>query len=221
MGRSSRERGSPHHHDGTGCRRRPYSPWGWTCWLLAYRRAGKGGDPGWGVVFVHLPASRRGAPRDPHTLSCAPTHPIDERVLYQPLSYRPSTRRCEASDRLPLHANAQPWPSHLRTIGGLLAAGVAPSAGAPPELRLALPCLHTCRASLSEPPPARPALRLEEVYLVYTAEKNRGLALRLHLLLILAWVVATLKTVSQAADAYAQYALRGGGWGRARQGRVV
>ena len=51
--------------------------------------------------------------------------------------------------------------------------------------------------------PALPC-RLEEVYLVYTAEKNRGLTLRLHFLFILAWLVAALKTVSQASDAYAQ-----------------
>jgi hypothetical protein len=42
------------------------------------------------------------------------------------------------------------------------------------------------------------------VYLVYTAEKNRGLTLRLHFLFILGWLVAALKTVSQAFDAYAQ-----------------
>lgn len=46
--------------------------------------------------------------------------------------------------------------------------------------------------------------RLEDVYLVYMAEKNRGLTLRLHFLFIMAWLVAALKTVSQASDAYAQ-----------------
>ena len=44
--------------------------------------------------------------------------------------------------------------------------------------------------------------RLEEVFLVYTAEKNRGLTLRLHYLLAAAWAVGALKTVSQAAHTY-------------------
>lgn len=57
-----------------------------------------------------------------------------------------------------------------------------------------------CRESLCAPVDSR----LEEVYLVYTAEKNRGLTLRLHFLFILGWLVAALKTVSQAFDAYAQ-----------------
>jgi len=43
---------------------------------------------------------------------------------------------------------------------------------------------------------------LEHVYLVYTAEKNRGLTLRLHLMLMAAWAVGSLKTVSQALYAY-------------------
>ncbi|KAL4457441.1 hypothetical protein ABPG75_012306 [Micractinium tetrahymenae] len=45
------------------------------------------------------------------------------------------------------------------------------------------------------------APRLEEVYLVYTSEKNRGLTLRLHFMLIAAWAVGAAKTVAQAAHA--------------------
>ncbi len=48
---------------------------------------------------------------------------------------------------------------------------------------------------------------LEPVYLVYTAEKNRGLTLRLHLMLMAAWAVGALKTVSQASYAYRQTGL--------------
>ena len=43
---------------------------------------------------------------------------------------------------------------------------------------------------------------MEEVYLVYTAEKNRGLTLRLHTMLIAAWAAGALKTVGQAMQAY-------------------
>ncbi|KAL4440994.1 hypothetical protein ABPG77_010425 [Micractinium sp. CCAP 211/92] len=43
------------------------------------------------------------------------------------------------------------------------------------------------------------APRLENVYLVYTSEKNRGLTLRLHFMLITAWAVGAAKTVTQAA----------------------
>lgn len=50
-------------------------------------------------------------------------------------------------------------------------------------------------------PPACPR-RLEPVYMVYTAEKNRDLTLRLHVMLIAAWAVGALKTVSQALYAY-------------------
>jgi hypothetical protein len=46
------------------------------------------------------------------------------------------------------------------------------------------------------------ARRLEPLFLVYTAEKNRGLNLRLHFLLVAAWAVGSLKTVSQIAHAY-------------------
>lgn len=42
---------------------------------------------------------------------------------------------------------------------------------------------------------------MEEVYLVYTSEKNRGLTLRLHFMLIAAWAVGALKTVTQAVHA--------------------
>ena len=49
-----------------------------------------------------------------------------------------------------------------------------------------------------------PRCRLEKVYLIYAAEKNRGLTLRLHLLFTLGWLVATLKTVAQAFDAYGE-----------------
>ena len=42
------------------------------------------------------------------------------------------------------------------------------------------------------------------MYLVYTAEKNRGLTLRLHFMLIVAWAVGALKTVSQGLYAYKQ-----------------
>ena len=45
---------------------------------------------------------------------------------------------------------------------------------------------------------------MEDVFLVYTAEKNRGLTLRLHFMLIAAWAVGALKTVSQAAYVYRQ-----------------
>ncbi|PSC69024.1 putative leucine-rich repeat receptor kinase [Micractinium conductrix] len=45
------------------------------------------------------------------------------------------------------------------------------------------------------------AARLEEVYLVYTSEKNRGLTLRLHFMLIAAWAVGALKTVTQTVYA--------------------
>eukprot|EP00887_Chlorella_sp_A99_P002798 scaffold6.g2798.t1 len=41
--------------------------------------------------------------------------------------------------------------------------------------------------------------RLEEVYLVYTAEKNRGLTLRLHYMVAAAWAVGCVKTLAQAA----------------------
>ena len=40
--------------------------------------------------------------------------------------------------------------------------------------------------------------------MVYTAEKNRGLTLRLHYMLIAAWVVGALKTASQGAAAFAE-----------------
>jgi hypothetical protein len=46
------------------------------------------------------------------------------------------------------------------------------------------------------------ATRLEEVYLVYTAEKNRGLTLRLHFMLVAAWAVGALKTLSQLMLAF-------------------
>ena len=49
--------------------------------------------------------------------------------------------------------------------------------------------------------PPLPLPRLEEVYLVYTAEKNRGLTLRLHYMLATAWAVGSLKTVAQAVFA--------------------
>lgn len=50
----------------------------------------------------------------------------------------------------------------------------------------------------------RCACRLEEVYLVYTSEKNRGLTLRLHFMLIAAWAVGALKTLTQCAYAFQQ-----------------
>ena len=40
------------------------------------------------------------------------------------------------------------------------------------------------------------------MYLVYTAEKNRGLTLRLHFMLTAAWAVGALKTISQVLYAY-------------------
>ena len=57
--------------------------------------------------------------------------------------------------------------------------------------------------NLSLTPPSPPP-SLEPVYLVYTAEKNRGLTLRLHFMLVAAWAVGALKTVSQALYAYKQ-----------------
>ena len=51
-------------------------------------------------------------------------------------------------------------------------------------------------------PPSLSTCSLEPVYLVYTAEKNRGLTLRLHFMLIAAWAVGALKTVSQGLYAY-------------------
>lgn len=39
---------------------------------------------------------------------------------------------------------------------------------------------------------------------MYTSEKNRGLTLRLHFMLIAAWAVGALKTVTQSAYAYKQ-----------------
>lgn len=50
----------------------------------------------------------------------------------------------------------------------------------------------------------RPPCSLEEVYLVYTSEKNRGLTLRLHFMLIAAWAVGALKTVTQTVYAVQQ-----------------
>jgi hypothetical protein len=38
--------------------------------------------------------------------------------------------------------------------------------------------------------------------MVYTSEKNRGLTLRLHFMLLVVWAVGMLKTLSQAAYAY-------------------
>ena len=52
--------------------------------------------------------------------------------------------------------------------------------------------------------PLAPPRRLEEVYLVYTSEKNRGLTLRLHFMLIAAWAVGALKTVTQSVYAFQQ-----------------
>ena len=46
--------------------------------------------------------------------------------------------------------------------------------------------------------------RLEEVYLVYTSEKNRGLTLRLHSMLIVAWAVGAVKTAMQCLHAHQQ-----------------
>ena len=60
--------------------------------------------------------------------------------------------------------------------------------------------LHNSR----HPPLPPPLHSLEPVYLVYTAEKNRGLTLRLHFMLIAAWAVGALKTISQAMFAYKQ-----------------
>ena len=71
---------------------------------------------------------------------------------------------------------------------------VAPSHRAPPPPRRS--------AEPSTRNPLAPLGRLEDVFLVYTAEKNRGLTLRLHYLLAAAWAVGALKTVSQAAYAY-------------------
>lgn len=42
------------------------------------------------------------------------------------------------------------------------------------------------------------------MYLVYTSEKNRGLTLRLHFMLTVAWAVGALKTVTQSLHAYQQ-----------------
>lgn len=61
--------------------------------------------------------------------------------------------------------------------------------------------LRLLPASLHPHPCAR---RLEDVYLVYTAEKNRGLTLRLHFMLVAAWAVGALKTLSQSVHAYQQ-----------------
>ena len=57
------------------------------------------------------------------------------------------------------------------------------------------------------PSPASRSLRLEEVYLVYTSEKNRGLTLRLHFMLTVAWAVGALKTITQSLHAYQQCVL--------------
>ena len=66
-----------------------------------------------------------------------------------------------------------------------------------------VPCC-SAREPLVTPPPPLPTLRLEEVYLVYTAEKNRGLTLRLHFMLVAAWAVGALKTLSQLMLAFQQ-----------------
>ncbi len=39
---------------------------------------------------------------------------------------------------------------------------------------------------------------------MYTAEKNRGLTLRLHFMLVAAWAVGALKTLSQLMLAFQQ-----------------
>lgn len=61
------------------------------------------------------------------------------------------------------------------------------------------------------------------MYLVYTSEKNRGLTLRLHFMLIAAWAVGALKTLTQSAHAYQRCvrcaALRGALLGRAAGAR--
>lgn len=49
-----------------------------------------------------------------------------------------------------------------------------------------------------------PRRRLEEVFLVYTSEKNRGLTLRLHFMLVAAWAVGALKTLAQSVYAFQQ-----------------
>ena len=65
------------------------------------------------------------------------------------------------------------------------------------------PSLHSYRLISLPPTCCTPHRhRLEEVYLVYTAEKNRGLTLRLHTMLIAAWAAGALKTVGQAMQAY-------------------
>lgn len=56
------------------------------------------------------------------------------------------------------------------------------------------PCRPACRL-------LRPPRRLEEVYLVYTAEKNRALTLRLHYTLFACWAVAALTTGVRVAGA--------------------
>lgn len=73
--------------------------------------------------------------------------------------------------------------------GGGVSGGV--TAGEPRCVAAALPT-HMSRACTP-----LCVLRLEEVYLVYTAEKNRGLTLRLHFMLVAAWAVGALKTLSQ------------------------
>lgn len=60
-----------------------------------------------------------------------------------------------------------------------------------------------CR--LLHPPHCSPRCpRLEEVFLVYTSEKNRGLTLRLHFMLVAAWAVGVLKTLTQTTYALQQ-----------------
>ena len=68
-------------------------------------------------------------------------------------------------------------------------------AAALPTLGIGLPLTLPCSCASS---------RLEDVYLVYTSEKNRGLTLRLHFMLITAWAVGAAKTVTQAVHALQQ-----------------
>ena len=78
------------------------------------------------------------------------------------------------------------------------------SAGILINLCVCRDCLGHTSCNVASHPPAPPRCRLERVYLVYTAEKNRGLTLRLHFMLIAAWAVGALKTVSQGLYAFSE-----------------
>lgn len=96
--------------------------------------------------------------------------------------------RCAGRRRHALRRAAGAWPS-------------PPGRSAPAALGGCKPRLPTPPAALPTRPPFH---RLEEVYLVYTAEKNRGLTLRLHFMLVAAWAVGALKTLSQLMLAFQQ-----------------